>query len=229
MPLRRWRTSPPTCARAGSRRARRRTTWPTTSPTPSASMAPTPEPGDRQVIAMPRVRPPLLVVLSLVILGAGVGLFFAFDEDQEWSPPVADDVAAVLARAQPTTNAAEFEALTEVALAVGDDCLRVVVADSEAERGQGLRGHDEGPRPFQGMLFVNESDVTSAYTMSGVTHPLDIGWYDADGEPVDRAELEPCPEGGPDCPLYRAEGPYRFALETSRGERPSGGLGDCTS
>src|SRR5688500_4689602 len=113
MPLRRWRTSPPTCARAGSRRARRRTTWPTTSPTPSASRAPTPEPGDRQVIAMPRVRPALLVVLSLVILGAGVGLFFAFDEDQESSPPVADDLATALADARPAES--PFDGLTEVA------------------------------------------------------------------------------------------------------------------
>jgi hypothetical protein len=65
--------------------------------------------------------------------------------------------------------------------------------------------------------------------MSGVTEPLDIAWYDATGEPVSRAAMEPCPEDGPDCPLYHADGPYRFALETFRGELPSGGLGSCPS
>lgn len=174
------------------------------------------------------MRPALLVVLSLVIAGAGIGLFFAFDEGEESSPPPAGDLAAVLEQARPVT-AGEFAGLTEVALAVGDDCLRLVVADSEAERGQGLRGRDEGPRPYDGMLFVNQSDVTSAYTMSGVTEPLDIGWYTYEGEPVGRAELEPCPEGGPDCPLYSADRAYRFAIETARGEFPSGGLGDCPS
>jgi uncharacterized membrane protein (UPF0127 family) len=79
------------------------------------------------------------------------------------------------------------------------------------------------------MLFVNESDVMVGYTMSGVTVPLEIGWYAADGEPVSRTELEPCPEGGPDCPPYSADGAYRFAVETLGGGLPSGGLGSCPS
>ena len=180
-------------------------------------MAPTPE---------PRVRPALLVVVCLVLAGAGVGLFFAFNQEEESSPPVADDLASALGDARPATE--PFGGLTEVALAVGDDCVRLLVADEEAERGAGLRGvTDLGP--YDGMLFVNEADVTSAYTMSGVTEPLDIGWYDAGGGLVSRTAMKPCPDGGPDCPLYSADGPYRFALETFEGGLPSGGLGGCPS
>ena len=188
-------------------------------------MAPTPEPARPRGLG----RPALLVVVALLIAAAGVGLFFALDEedkDQESGPPPADDIAAALSGA--AAAEAPFDELTEVELAVGDDCVRLLVADDEAERGSGLRGvTDLGP--YDGMLFVNETDVTSAYTMSGVTEPLDIGWYTADGAPVSRAELEPCPEGGPGCPLYSADGPYRFGLETFRGELPSGGLAGCPS
>ena len=173
----------------------------------------------------PRVRPALLVVACLLIAAAGVGLFFALDED-EASPPPAGDIASALETARPADE--PFDELTEVALAVGDSCVRLLVADEEAERGAGLRGvTDLGG--YDGMLFVNESDVTSAYTMSGVTEPLDIGWYDAGGALVSRTAMEPCPEGGPDCPLYSADGPYRFALEAFAGGLPSGGLGGCPS
>ncbi len=167
----------------------------------------------------------LLVGLCLVVAGAGV-MVFALLDSSESAPPPAADIAAVLDAPRPAD--APFTGLTEVALAVGDDCLRVVVADSEAERGQGLRGHPEFGG-YDGMLFVNESDSTSGYTMSYVTVPLDIGWYARDGELVDRTEMEPCPRGGPDCPLYSADDRYRFGLETLRGELPTGSLGGCPS
>ena len=59
--------------------------------------------------------------------------------------------------------------------------------------------------------------------MSTVPVPLDIGFYDADGRPVDsacawsrarRAEAE--------CPLYSADGPYQLrARDAATGELPS--------
>ena len=170
--------------------------------------------------------------MCLLLAGLGAALFFLFAEEES-TPPPARDLASVLDRATPVTRG-EFAGMTEIALAVGDECVRLVVADSETERGQGLRGRsdlpgDDGTRPYAGMLFVYDADSTASYTMSGVTDPLDIGWYSRDGEPVDRAEMEPCPEGGPDCPLYSSDEPYRFALEAARGELPSGALGSCPS
>ncbi|MBA2326870.1 MAG: DUF192 domain-containing protein [Actinobacteria bacterium] len=180
-------------------------------------MAPTPDRG-------PRLG--LVVGLCLVVAGAGVAVFALLASSESAPPPPpAKAIASALESARPASEG--FIGYPETELALGDDCLRVAVADDEAERGQGLRGRDLGP--YDGMLFVNESDTTAAYTMSGVTVPLDIGWYTHDGEPVDRTEMEPCPEGGPDCPLYSADSSYRFALETLRGELPTGSLGGCPS
>lgn len=186
---------------------------------PSASMAPTPDRG-------PRVG--LLLGLCLVIAGAGVMVFAFLDSDSSESTPAppAKVITAALERARPAGD--EFAGFTETDLALGDDCLRIVIADSTDERGQGMRGH-ETLGPYDGILFVNEVDTTAGYTMSGVTVPLDIGWYARDGEPVDRTEMEPCPEGGPDCPLYSADGRYRFGLETLRGGLPSGAMGSCSA
>ena len=175
---------------------------------------------------MPRPRPALMVVLSLAIAAAGAALFFVLPAGEESGPPPARDLTTALAEVG--TAQAPFRGLTEVELALGDDCVRLAVADSEAERGQGLRGVTE-LGPYDGMLFVNQADTSTAYTMSGVTVPLDIGWYASDGEPAGRAEMEPCPEGGPGCPLYSADGPYRFAVETLGGGLPSGSLGACPS
>ena len=181
-------------------------------------MAPTPDP------AQPRV---VLVVAAFIVLVAGAGVaVFALLGTEESDPPPAGDLTSALAEAGPA--GAPFAGLTELQLAVGDDCLRLVVADAEAERGQGLRGRTE-LAPYDGMLFVNQSDTTAAYTMAGVTVPLEIGWYTAAGDLVDDTEMVPCPEGGPDCPLYSAAGRYRFALETLGGGLPSGSLGACPS
>jgi uncharacterized membrane protein (UPF0127 family) len=180
-------------------------------------MAPTPEAGRRLVP---------LIALSVMVAAAGAIAFVFLDSSETTSPPPADDIASVLGTASPAGG--EFPGLTEAEFALGDDCVRLVVADDEAERGQGLRSR-ETLGPYDGMLFVNQSDTTTAYTMSGVTVPLDIGWYDHGGKPVDRTEMEPCPEGGPDCPLYSPDGRYRFAVETLRGELPTGSLGGCPS
>jgi len=167
----------------------------------------------------------LLAVAGLLIVGGAGLVVFALLDSSESAPPPANAIASALEQARPASD--EFAGFTETSLALGDDCLRLVIADTTEERSQGLRGETIGS--YDGMLFVNEDDTTSAYTMAGVTVPLDVGWYSRTGEPVDRAEMEPCPEGGRDCPLYSATGPYRFALETLRGELPSGALSGCPS
>lgn len=120
---------------------------------------------------------------------------------------------------------APFDGLTEARIALGDDCLRVVVADEAAERRDGLRGRtDLGP--YDAMLFVFPTDGEARFTMAGVDAPLEIGWYDADGDPVDRTTMEPCPDGD-DCPFYGPSGRYRYALETSPGALGPGALAPC--
>jgi uncharacterized membrane protein (UPF0127 family) len=179
-------------------------------------MAPTPERAPRLV---------LLIALSLVVAGAGSAVFALLDQSES-SPPSSRELTSVLDAARPAGG--DFPGLTEAQLAVGEDCLSLVVADTVEERSQGLRAR-ETLGVYDGMLFVNEADTTAAYTMAGVPVPLDIGWYAADGEPVDRTEMQPCPEGGPGCPRYSADGRYRFAVETLGGGLPGGALGACPS
>ena len=90
-------------------------------------------------------------------------------------------LSAILSRATPAV--APFEGLGELHVAIGyDHCLRVAVADSPEERVAGLRDRtDLGP--YDGMLFVFPAPIDGSFTMSGVTAPLDIGFFDSDGAP----------------------------------------------
>ena len=114
-------------------------------------------------------------------------------------------------------------------VALDDDCLRVLLARTPAQRAQGLRAvRDLGP--YDVMLFVYPSDSTSRYTMADTLVPLDIGWYAADGTLVDRTRMEPCPEGvDATCPTYGSDGAYRYALEMPAGQLGSGSLGACSA
>ena len=51
--------------------------------------------------------------------------------------------------------------------------------------------------------------------MEGVPYPIDIAWFDATGALVSLASMAPCMAAP--CPLYRAEGPYRWAIEAPPG------------
>jgi uncharacterized membrane protein (UPF0127 family) len=89
-----------------------------------------------------------------------------------------------------------------------------------------MRRNDLGS--YDGMLFVFDRPTSSSFTMSDVPVPLDIGWYDAAGRPVDRLLMQPCPDGTvADCPAYSSRGPYSYAVETLGGELPGGALSAC--
>jgi uncharacterized membrane protein (UPF0127 family) len=174
-----------------------------------------------------RARLVVALALGLAVVVAGIGLsiaLFSSGTDDDPVDPPAPFLARALAGAEPAVT--PFTGLTELELMVGDDCLRLVVADMVQERTVGLRSRSE-LGPYDGMLFAWETEATSSFTMRGVPVPLDIGWYDESGAPVDRAELEPCPADADDCPSYSSRGPYRFALETLGGELPGGALSAC--
>jgi uncharacterized membrane protein (UPF0127 family) len=109
---------------------------------------------------------------------------------------------------------APFAGYREVSLAVDGRCVRVVLADTDARRERGLRGTaDLGP--YAAMLFVQPGDGDVSFTMSGVHDPLDVAWFASDGTRVDGTRMAPCPTGAANqCPVYRSEHPYRYALET---------------
>jgi uncharacterized membrane protein (UPF0127 family) len=165
-----------------------------------------------------------LLAIAAALLVGGVVFLLRRDDDTA-APAGAAALRAVLGGARPAM--APFAGLTEVRLAIGGDCRRIVVTDDAGERATGLmRRRDLGP--YDGMLFVFDRPTQSAFTMSQVPVPLDIGWYDAAGRPVDSRRMQPC-AGRPvlDCPSYRSRGPYSYAVETLEGQLPSGGLSGC--
>ena len=57
--------------------------------------------------------------------------------------------------------------------------------------------------------------------MANTPLPLDIGFYDADGAPINRTTMEPCPEGtDATCPIY-ASRPSRSATRSKRPRAPA--------
>ena len=97
-------------------------------------------------------------------------------------------------------------------VSLGDESWVVYEATGDGMRG--LPGFGDA----DGMLFDLGQEVDPAgvaFTMEGVGYPLDIAWFDADGALVSTASMTPC-DAVP-CPLYRAGGPYRWAVEAPPG------------
>lgn len=95
---------------------------------------------------------------------------------------------------------------------LGGESWTVYVAAADGMRG--LPGFGE----VDGMLFDMGRAIEPAgvaFTMEGVGYPIDIAWFDGDGGLVSVASMEPC-DAAP-CPLYRADGPYRWAVEAAVG------------
>jgi len=152
-----------------------------------------------------------VAVATSVLLGCG--------SDVEKAP---DSIGLDRALETAEPAGAPFDGLTAVDVTVGGDPLRVVVADEAVERSAGLRDRTD-PEPYDGMLFVPDRETTTSFTMRGVDEPLDLAFFDADGERLGGHEMTPCAEGVV-CPSYRSEVAWRFALETPAGGMPDGEL-----
>ena len=166
------------------------------------------------------------VALALLVAGAigiGIGVVALINSGSDDA-----STSSSTARLRLTTRPARapFTGATETRLAVGGHCKRLVVADDEAERVQGLRQRDT-LGAYDGMLFVFPQPTEVAFTMSTVPVPLDIGFYGANGAPVSRRRMTPCARADAQCPAYRADGPFVFAVETLRGGLPTGALSAC--
>jgi uncharacterized membrane protein (UPF0127 family) len=172
------------------------------------------------------------VVITLVVVGVialSVVVVKVLDDVADPSPHAGGiPLTAVLPQAVPAV--APFKGLSEVHAAIGyDHCLRLVVADSPDARVAGLRGHSKDLGPYDGMLFVFQGPSEGAFTMAGVTDPLDIAFFENDGARNSTRAMKPCPDKAEnECPVYRADGPYVFAVETRGGELPSGPITACS-
>ena len=169
----------------------------------------------------------MLALVLVVVTGLGVlvvGVYAVVSSGDGPDVPIAARLQSVLG----TTVAARapFEGLTAARFAVGDDCLELAIADEPAERERGLM-EVRSLGPYDGMLFVSATDSSAAFVMRNTRVPLDIAWFDERGRRGREASMEPCPDAVDDCPVYPAGAPWRFALETLRGELPAGDLAPC--
>ena len=92
--------------------------------------------------------------------------------------------------------------------------LLVAVADEPGEREQGLMDVTD-LAGLDGMLFVFDDEVSTGFWMKDTLIPLDIAFFAANGTFVSRLTMEPCVADP--CPVYGANGPYRYAVEVAGG------------
>lgn len=100
-------------------------------------------------------------------------------------------------------------------MAVDDQQLKVLVADSTTERRQGLRDVPVLPGGIDGMLFVFDEPGVAFFTSEDTLMELDLWWFDASGRLVGSVDLGPC--RGDDCPDYSSPGQIQWVLETPDG------------
>jgi uncharacterized membrane protein (UPF0127 family) len=161
-----------------------------------------------------------LVAGLLFVVAIGIVLVVDDGDDSATARP-RGPVAAALDDATPSDE--PFVDMTATTIRVGGQPFEVVLADQGDERYQGLRERDD-IGPYDGMLFVFDRPTSTSFTMSTVPVPLEIGFYDDDGRVVDRLLMQPCPDAQSQCPLYSAQGPFTYALETLQGDLPDGDL-----
>jgi uncharacterized membrane protein (UPF0127 family) len=148
-------------------------------------------------------------------LAAGAVLVLVIVAFVAWQASGDDaDAAGVVTNVE--SARAPFAGLTAGTIEVGGKKLRVVVADDEGERVQGLRQKSDAA-PYDGMLFVFPSDELVSFTMATVPDALEIVFFDASGRVVDRLHMTPCAGTDASCPGYTPKGPFRYALETGDG------------
>jgi uncharacterized membrane protein (UPF0127 family) len=168
----------------------------------------------------PQARIAVAVVVALGALAGMIAIVARIRADES--------TAGHLAFASSTPAAAPFGQFSEARVAVGPNCLRVLVASSVTQRVQGLRDV-RSIAPYDGMLFVFPSDTDARFTMAATQLPLEARFFSARGTPVDDVSMSPCPKGSDaTCPVYAAKSRYRYALERPAGSgAASGALGAC--
>lgn len=166
----------------------------------------------------------VVVVVGAVLLGIGVWKLAGTGTSSGAATTATTSPPQLLAALEAATKAhAPFAGLTATRVRIGGHEVRVVIADSDNERTEGLRKRrDLGS--YRGMLFDFRGDTTTSFTMSTVPVALDIGFYDASGRVVDRLRMEPCAGSETECPAYSAKGEFRYAVETLAAKLPRGRL-----
>ncbi len=154
----------------------------------------------------------------------------ADDQADDTSDDSADDKVVVTRSAdageagvEPTGVGTVTARITSVDGEVCEVCLWL--ADDDATRQRGLMGvTDLGDAV--GMAFVWEQPITGNFFMFQTPTPLSIAWFDAAGDHVGQADMEPClVDDSLLCERYGADAPYVVAVEMFGGQLDAVGIG----
>jgi uncharacterized protein len=98
-------------------------------------------------------------------------------------------------------------------LSFGQTALSLEIADTEAERVQGLSGRESLPENT-GLLFVYTEDSFPGIWMKDMRFPIDIAWLDKDFTLIDlEANVDPATYPR----VFTPSQPARYVLETPAG------------
>jgi uncharacterized membrane protein (UPF0127 family) len=126
---------------------------------------------------------------------------------------------------EPSAFAAFDTGAVMVVDGTGERRLSVWVAATEPQRQQGLMNVvDAELEGRAGMAFWFPTTTQGGFWMRNTRLPLTIVFVDDEGGVVSIAEMQPCPDTDPDCPVTRPSGPYRWALEVPTSRWPSAGI-----
>lgn len=104
----------------------------------------------------------------------------------------------------------------------------VLIADEGYSRFTGFRGFPPSLRDLvPAILFSYPHEVTSRFTMKTVHFPIDIAFFDEDGNFVGGATMKAdTGDDQKDQQLYTAKGPFMYALELPEGFIAAHGVGE---
>ncbi len=100
--------------------------------------------------------------------------------------------------------------------------VTVAVADTPKEREKGMMGRDVLEKDH-GMLFVFPEPQILKFWMKNTTVPLEILFFDAEGQFVNAHQMLPC-EKDP-CPQYASQALAGYALEVAPDFRSTNKIG----
>ena len=103
-------------------------------------------------------------------------------------------------------HAAEYRWLHD-----GERPILAEIVRSDADRARGLM-YRPWLAPYGGMLFIFDPPQPVAFWMKNTLIPLEIRFYNADGQPVARHLATPCTHDP--CAHYPAHGKVAYVLET---------------
>jgi hypothetical protein len=100
--------------------------------------------------------------------------------------------------------------------------VQVEIADDAPEREKGLMFRDRLALDT-GMLFIFPQEQMLGFWMKNTLIPLDVIYFDANGDFVSFQEMEPCTSDP--CPMYSSFAAAQYALEVPRGYAKEHGVG----